>query len=108
MQRIFGPDYQDLGFNSQNQMVDMFWIEFEEFNSRTGRFMDREAMWTSDLIKQGESAMWHKIYTFPYTKILGCLGCRACSMLTGIGLAERSWGDVKHIKDGKQSHRSGA
>jgi hypothetical protein len=34
--------------------------------------------------------------------------CRVTSKLCGIGPAERSWGEVKQIKDGKRSHLSGA
>jgi hypothetical protein len=41
-----------------------------------------------------------------YTKVLGKFACRVCSKILGIGLAERSWGDVKHLKTNKRSHLS--
>lgn len=40
--------------------------------------------------------------------MLGFVACRVASKLCGIGPAERSWGGVKQIKDGKRSHLSGA
>ena len=35
---------------------------------------------------------------------MGRLACRVTSKIIGIGSAERSWGDVKHLKSGKRSH----
>ena len=35
------------------------------------------------------------------------MACRVTSKLCGIGPAERSWGGVKQVKDGKRSHLSG-
>lgn len=32
------------------------------------------------------------------------MACRVLSALLGIGIAERSWGAVKHLKNGKRSH----
>jgi hypothetical protein len=39
--------------------------------------------------------------------VLGYVGCSVPSKLCGIGPAERSWGGVKQIKDGVQSHLGG-
>jgi hypothetical protein len=39
--------------------------------------------------------------------VLGYVACCVPSKLCGIGPAERSWGKVKQIKDGKRSHLSG-
>jgi hypothetical protein len=38
---------------------------------------------------------------------LGKLACLVCSKILGIGSAERSWGDVKHLKTDKRSKLSG-
>ena len=37
------------------------------------------------------------------TKVLGFISCRVTSKMLGIGSAERSWGDIKTIKQGKIS-----
>jgi hypothetical protein len=42
-----------------------------------------------------------------YTEVFGKFAARVCSKILGIGSAERSWGDVKHLKTNKRSHLSG-
>ena len=37
---------------------------------------------------------------------MGIVACRSTSNHLGIGSAERSWGDVKHLKTDKRSHLS--
>jgi hypothetical protein len=39
--------------------------------------------------------------------VLGFVACHVTSKLCRIGPAERSWGGVKQVKDGKRSHLSG-
>ena len=39
--------------------------------------------------------------------VLGFVACHVTSKLCGIGPAQRSWGGVKQVKDGKRSHLSG-
>jgi hypothetical protein len=51
--------------------------------------------------------LWHKKESLRYTSIFGRFACRVCSKILGIGLAERSWGDVKTLKTNKHSHLSG-
>jgi hypothetical protein len=51
--------------------------------------------------------IWHKKETLRFTQIFGKFACRVCSKILGIGSAERSWGDVKHLKVNKRSHLSG-
>jgi hypothetical protein len=41
-----------------------------------------------------------------FTSIFGQFACRVCSKIKGIGSAERSWGDVKHLKTNQRSHLS--
>ncbi len=50
------------------------------------------------------SFVWHQLYSLPYTKVLGFVACHTTSKQLGIGAAERSWSDVKQIKDGKRSN----
>ena len=54
-----------------------------------------------------DSYLWHEKYSVHATKMLGFVAVHVTSKLCGIGPAERSWGAVKRIKDGKQSHLSG-
>lgn len=47
------------------------------------------------------------MYSIQYTTVLGYVACGVTSKLCGIGPAERSWGGMKQVKDGKRSHLSG-
>jgi hypothetical protein len=40
-------------------------------------------------------------------QVLGKVACRILSALLGIGIAERSWGAVKQLKQGQRSHLGG-
>ena len=44
------------------------------------------------------------MHSLHHTMVFGFVACRLLSKVLGIGAAERSWGDVKHIKLGKRSH----
>ena len=48
--------------------------------------------------------MWHSRNSLRYANVLGPLACRVTSKILGIGSAERSWGDVKHLKTNKSAH----
>jgi hypothetical protein len=50
--------------------------------------------------------MWHIKESLCFTKEFGRLACRVTSNILGIATAERSWGDVKHLKTGKRAHLS--
>lgn len=39
--------------------------------------------------------------------MFGEFACHVCSKILGIGSAEQSWGDVKHLKSNKRSYLSG-
>ena len=86
---------------SLDDIVDVFWSEFEDFRNQRGvfgkltRFQSKEA-------KAGKSHMWHEKYSLPYTKAFGYVACRVTSKNGGIGPCERGWGDVKYIADGKR------
>ena len=46
------------------------------------------------------------MYSIQYTTVLRYVACGVTSKLFGIGPAERSWGRVKQVQDGKRSHFS--
>lgn len=89
-------------------MINKFWSEFDEFQSKEGVFEHRGYIFKNheDLINS-RAYLWHKKESLVYTKFFGKFACRVCSKILGIGSAERSWGDVKQLKDNKRSHLSG-
>jgi hypothetical protein len=90
------------------ELINTFWTEFEEFQARTGPYANREFIFKNNLdLRTGSSHIWHKKNTLKYTMIFGKFACRVCSKILGIGSAERSWGDVKHLKTNKRAHLSG-
>jgi hypothetical protein len=46
---------------------------------------------------------WFCYFVIVMSQVLGKVACRILSALLGIGIAERSWGAVKHIKSGSRS-----
>jgi hypothetical protein len=48
--------------------------------------------------------LWHKKAFLCYTQEFGPFTCRVTPKILSIGTAERSWGDVKHLKTNKQAH----
>jgi hypothetical protein len=131
MDRILDKFYHNCTEEELGKIKDIFWTEFEEFHNKTGRFgFGRKYIWNSELIRQRLSAKWHAQYSMQYTEVsllcvvssflialltfcvlfcycnlqvLGKVACRILSTLLGIGIAERSWGAVKHLKNGCRS-----
>jgi hypothetical protein len=91
---------------SMPEIDDTFWNEFNAFKYCTHPY-NVPIRWASADITKGYSYLWHEKYSIPYTSVLGFVACRVTSKLFGIGPAERSWGGVKQVKDGKRSHLSG-
>ncbi len=58
-------------------------------------------------VLDGNSYVWHELYSLLYTSILGFVACCVTLKGLGIGSAERSWADVKQIKDRKGSNMGG-
>jgi hypothetical protein len=89
--------------------INTFWSEFEDFQSISGNtYAGREYIFKGHKdILEGRVFIWHKKETLRYTKEFGKFACRVTSKILGIGSAERSWGDVKHLKTNKRSHLSG-
>ena len=51
--------------------------------------------------------MWHDTYSVLDTQVLGWLACRVTSKILGIGSAERTWGVVNSLKQGKRARLGG-
>lgn len=95
--------------NSQEycDFMSRFENELYEFRTKSGKY-DEPYIWNEndpDLL-QGRSHHWHHKHSLIRTTYLGKTACRICSKLVGMGSAERSWGDVKHLKSSKRSHLS--
>ena len=88
------------------QIIQTFWREFDDFQTKRGPSYSRAWIWESNEVKQGECHLWHKMYSVPFTKVFGKVACRVCSKPLGCGQAERNWGALKHLKNGKRSHLS--
>ena len=88
-------------------LIQTFWSEWDQFQTKTGPSYSRNWIWTSEEIKRGNCHVWHKLYSMPFTTVFGRVACRACSKPLGCGNAERNWGNFKHLKSGKRSHLSG-
>jgi hypothetical protein len=87
-------------------ILNTFWTEHDHFHSKCGPYANRKHIWVSQDLADGNSHLWHKKNSLRYTAILGKLACLVCSKILGIGSAERSWGDVKHLKTDKRSKLS--
>jgi len=87
---------------------DKFRQEFREFRGKTGAFDESKLMWGSSLLDEGKAHVWHDTYSALNTDVLGWLGCRVTSKILGIGNAERAWGAVKQLMQGKRGAISGS
>ncbi len=47
------------------------------------------------------------MHSLPFTEVIGFVACQTTSKRLGIGSAERSWSDVKTIKNGKRANIGG-
>ncbi len=88
-------------------VIDTFWKEFGHFQNKTGVYGMCPGSFLLPDALNGNSYLWHEPYLLPYTSVLGFVGCRVTSKRLGIGLAARSWADIKLIKDGKRSNLGG-
>lgn len=67
-------------------------------------YYSKSFLWTDEYIDQQKSHKWHQAYSALYYDAFTLVACRVTSKILGIGSAERAWGDVKHLKNGKRSH----
>lgn len=103
---VCGPNNNVKG-KAIDEIVDMFWDEYQEFVDRSG-WAGNKSRWNCQDANQGRSHLWHRKYSLPHTNVLGFVACRVTSKTLGIGPCERVWGDLKTIKDGKRKHLGGA
>ncbi len=87
-------------------MINDLWTDIDNFQTREGGYKERDYIFTNHVDTEKRPYLWHKKNSLAYTNILGEFACRVCSKILGIGSAERSWGDVKTLKNGKRSHLS--
>jgi len=104
--KLFGHEVDATNDFATETLLDKFWTEYEDFQSKSGKFGGRDYIWNSSDLRNGDSHLWHKKYSMPYTQYFGRFACRVCSKILGIGSAERNWGEVKHLKTEKRSHLS--
>lgn len=86
-----------------------FWDERFKFHTKTDMFanMEHSGFHKSQKdLASGKSYFWHQKESIPRTEVFGKVAARVCCKILGIGSAERSWGDVKHLKSNKRSHLS--
>jgi hypothetical protein len=93
--------------DKMGSLINSFWQEFEDFQSKTCPYANQEYIFRNHVdLSSGNIHFWHKKETLRFTIIFGRFACRVCSKILGIGSAEHSWGDVKHLKTNQQSHLS--
>ena len=88
---------------TMSEILQMFWLEFKNFQKKTGPF-DKHTIWLTSAALTSTFHICHDLYLLAYTEMLSFVACITISKPFGIGSYERSWGDVKHIKPGKRSH----
>jgi hypothetical protein len=100
--------YQATREKGIGSMIEEFWNEHEMFISKKGAYdLDsQEYIWNAKELKDGNSYLWHKKNSYKYTKYFGHFACIVTSKILGIGAAERSWGNVKDLKNAQRSHLS--
>ncbi len=95
---------QKSGEKSNDEIIDIFWKEFKHFAYRMGSYGHQLSWFENDGTLFGQYYLWHEIHPIPFTEFLGFIACQTNSKHLGIGSAERSWSNVKTIKNGKQEN----
>ena len=47
--------------------------------------------------------MWHNLYAYPFTKVLGLVGFQVTSKILGVAPSEINWKEYKHVQCGQRS-----
>ncbi len=89
---------------SIDAVLDIFWKEFKYFTCRTGPYSYQSSWFENDDALSGRSYLWHEMHSLPFTEVLGFVACQTTLTHLGIGSAERSWSNVKIIKNGKREN----
>ncbi len=89
---------------SINEIIAIFWKEFEHLTYRTGPYSYQWSWYENDDAHSGRSYLLHEMHSLPFTEVLGFVACQTTSKRLGIGSAERSWRIFKTIEIGKRSN----
>ncbi len=89
------------------EIIDIFWKEFKHFTYITGPYSYQSSRFENDDALSGRSYVWHEMHSLLLTEVLGFVAYQTTSKHLGIGSAERSWSDVKTIKNGKWANIGG-
>jgi hypothetical protein len=76
-----------------HEIRDTFWNEFKAFQNCTQPCHDMSRWASSDCVT-GKSYLWHKMYSLPYTVVLGFVGChvnRSSREELGRSQANQGW-----------------
>ncbi len=98
------------GATSHNKLakcsiLDIICKEFGDFQKKTGPYGYHPGTFLTPDALDGNSSVWNCL---AYTCVIGFVACQVTSKRLGIGSAERSWSDVKQLKDGKWSNLGGS
>ena len=95
-ERILTKLYAHVVDANMAEIINTFWKEWKMFVQETGVFSKRN-MWNVRDALDGKSAEWHELYSRGRTEVLGYVGPRCTSALTGMGASERAWACTKKI-----------
>ena len=70
-------------------LLNIFWKEWKLFTSETDVYKKR-TMWNIKDALEAKSAEWHKLYSYGRTKVFGFIATICTSVLTGMGVSERT------------------
>ena len=78
--------------------IETFWDEYDS------GCLSHKYMWDAAQGDDVKAYQWHQRYSLQGTKVLEKLACLVLSKILSIGIAERNWKQVNHIKSGLRSH----
>jgi hypothetical protein len=107
MENILDKFYYLLSDEEAGEKKAVFWKEWDDFHGHRGESYGRLYIWNTADRRAGMSHVWHKQHSLVWTQVLGKVACRITSKILGIGAAERSWADVKQLKQGKRQGLQG-
>jgi len=89
--KLFGNEVVETDAEAHATVIDTFLTEYEDFESKSGKFGGCDYIWNSLDLHKGNSHLWHKKYSVSYTEHFGRFVCCVCSRILGIGSAEHNW-----------------
>ncbi len=84
--------YAKVANESNLVIINQFWKEFNHFQQQTGPFAKFRGRFSMPDAVNGNSFIWHQLYSLPYTKVLGFVACHNTSkqlrivLLRGLGV----------------------